>query len=302
MRFAVHAYAWTSSWSSADLGLLERAAGLGLDALEIPLMELDAVEPERIRAAADAAGVELVTSTVLTEATDPTSDDEAVREAADEHLRRCVDVTAAMGAPVLGGVIYAAHGRLIDGRPERVHYERAAEVLRSAARHAGTLGVRLGIEPVNRYETFLVNTAAQGLELAELVGEDALGVHLDAYHMNIEEEEFGEPVRLVADRLVHFHLSESHRGIPGRGTVDWRAIVAALDDASYDGYVGLESFAEVSPAMRRATCIWRDLAPDSDTLVSEGLAFLKGLSRRRPAASPPARPARGDGPGRSSRA
>jgi sugar phosphate isomerase/epimerase len=155
------------------------------------------------------------------------------------HLCRCVDAAAAMGAPVLGGVIYAAHGRLI-------------------------------------------------------------GVHLDAYHMNIEEEEFGEPVRRVADRLVHFHLSESHRGIPGRGTVDWRAIVQALDDAEYDGYVGLESFAEVSPAMRRATCIWRDPAPDSDTLVREGLAFLKGLSRR-PGASPRARRDPGGGRSRSSR-
>jgi len=300
MRYAVHAYAWTSSWSNADLGLLGRAAGLGLDALEIPLMELDAVEPQAIRVAAEEAGIELVTSTVLTEATDPTSDDEGVREAAIAHLCRCVDAAAAMGAPVLGGVIYAAHGRLIDGRPERLHYERAAEVLRAAARHAGPLGVRLGIEPVNRYETFLVNTAAQALELAELVGDDAVGVHLDAYHMNIEEEEFGEPVRRVADRLVHFHLSESHRGIPGRGTVDWRAIVDALDDAEYDGYVGLESFAEVSPAMRRATCIWRDLAPDSDTLVREGLAFLKGLSRRRREASPRARPGPAGAPSRRS--
>jgi D-psicose/D-tagatose/L-ribulose 3-epimerase len=156
------------------------------------------------------------------------------------------------------------------------------------ARHAASRGVWLGIEPVNRYETFLVNTAAQAMELAELVGEDNVGVHLDSYHMNIEEEEFGEPVRRVADRLVHFHLSESHRGTPGTGTVDWRAIVNALDDIGYGGYVGLESFAEVSPAMRSATCIWRDLAPDSDTLVRDGLAFLKGLSRRRRAGSPPA--------------
>ncbi len=302
MRYAVHAYAWTSSWSNAELGIVDRAAGLGLDAVEIPLMELGLVDPAAIRARADEAGVELVTSTVMAEDTDPTSGDEAVRQAAFEQLCRCVDAAAAMGAPVLGGVIYAAHGRLIDGRPEAVHYDRAAEVLRAVARHAAPLGVRLGIEPVNRYETFLVNTAEQALELAERVGEDAVGIHLDAYHMNIEEREFGEPVRRVADRLVHFHLSESHRGIPGTGTVDWEAIVGALDAAGYDGYVGLESFAEVSPAMRRATCIWRDLAPDSDTLVREGLAFLKGLSRRPPGAFPPGRPGPAPSPSRPSRA
>jgi D-psicose/D-tagatose/L-ribulose 3-epimerase len=140
--------------------------------------------------------------------------------------------------------------------------------------------VRFGIEPVNRYESFLVNTAAQGRELMELVGEPNVGVHLDAYHMNIEENDFRSPVELVAGDLVHFHLSESHRGIPGRGTVDWEAIMGALVDAGYDGYVGLESFAEVSDAMRGATCVWRELAPSSDELVREGLAYLKGLAAR----------------------
>ena len=159
---------------------------------------------------------------------------------------------------------------------------RAAEVLREVARHAAGRGVTVGIEPVNRYESFLVNTAAQGLELLELVGEPNVGVHLDAYHMNIEEDEFRAPVELVAEHLVHFHLSESHRGIPGRGTVDWESIMGALGDAGYSGYVGLESFAEVSDAMRGATCIWRDLAPSSDELVREGLAYLKGLDRTAP--------------------
>jgi D-psicose/D-tagatose/L-ribulose 3-epimerase len=102
-------------------------------------------------------------------------------------------------------------------------------------------------------------------------------VHLDAYHMNIEEEEFGAPTARAVDTLIHFHMSESHRGIPGRGTVDWTAIVGALVDGSYSGWVGLESFAEVSDAMRGATCVWRDLAPSSDELVREGLGYLKAL-------------------------
>ena len=117
----------------------------------------------------------------------------------------------------------------------------------------------------------------QALELMELVGEPNVGVHLDAYHMNIEEDDFRGPVERAAPSLVHFHLSESHRGIPGRGTVDWEAIMGALKSAGYDGYVGLESFVEVSNAMRGATCSWRDLAPSSDELVREGLAYLKSL-------------------------
>ncbi len=278
MRYAVHAYAWTSSWSNDDLPILDRAAGLGLDTVEIPLMELDAVDPAAIREAADLAGVGLLTSVACAEDTDPSSEDDDVRQRALRFLEDCVDATAAMGATVFTGVTYSALGRRLERRPTRDDMARAAEVMRSAARHAAGRGVTLGIEPVNRYESFLVNTAAQALELKELIGEPNVGIHLDAYHMNIEEDEFRAPVAAVAEHLVHFHLSESHRGIPGRGTVDWPAIMGVLGDTGYAGHVGLESFAEVSDAMRGATCIWRDLAPSSDELVREGLAYLKQLA------------------------
>jgi D-psicose/D-tagatose/L-ribulose 3-epimerase len=277
ISYAVHAYAWTSSWSTDDLPIVDHVATLGLDAVEIPLMELDAVDPAAIRERAERAGVGLLTSVVCPEDADPSSEDERVREAGLDFLRRCVDATAAMGATVFTGVTYSALGRRLLRRPDANDMRRAAEVLRAAAVHAADRGVTIGIEPVNRYESFLVNTAAQAFELKELVGEPNVGIHLDAYHMNIEEDDFRSPVELVAEHLVHFHLSESHRGVPGRGTVDWEAIMGALHEAGYDGYVGLESFAEVSNSMRGATCIWRDLAPSSDELVREGLAYLKGL-------------------------
>ena len=277
MRYAVHAYAWTSSWSNDDLPIIDRAAKLGLDAVEIPLMELEAVDPAAIRARADAAGMALLTSVVCPDDADPSSEDAAVRAAGLEFLKRCVDATADMGAAVFTGVTYSALGRRLERRPDAGDMARSAEVLREVARHAVGRGVKVGIEPVNRYESFLVNTADQALELMELVGEPNVGVHLDAYHMNIEEDDFRGPVERAAPSLVHFHLSESHRGIPGRGTVDWEAIMGALKSAGYDGYVGLESFVEVSNAMRGATCIWRDLAPSSDELVREGLAYLKSL-------------------------
>jgi D-psicose/D-tagatose/L-ribulose 3-epimerase len=277
MRYAVHAYAWTSSWSNDDLGIIDHAAALGLDAVEIPLMELDAVDPEAIRGRALRAGAELITSVACAEDTDPSSEDDGVREAARDFLLRCVDATAAMGATLFTGVTYSALGRRLARRPDAADMKRAAEVLREVAVHAADGGVTVGIEPVNRYESFLVNTAGQAFELMELIGERNVGIHLDAYHMNIEEDDFQAPVERVAQHLVHFHLSESHRGVPGRGTVDWGAIMGALVDAGYRGYVGLESFAEMSDAMRGATCIWRDLAPSSDVLVREGLAYLKGL-------------------------
>jgi D-psicose/D-tagatose/L-ribulose 3-epimerase len=280
IKYMVHAYAWTSSWSNDDLGLIDHVVELGLDGIEIPLMELDAVDPAAITDRAQAAGADVVTSVGLDTSTDPTSDDPAVRTAAVDYLRRCVEATAEMGASVFTGVTYSALGPVYDHAPTEEERSRAAAVLAEVAERAGELGVRLGIEPVNRYESFLVNTAEQGRELAAMVGHPAVGVHLDAYHMNIEEEEFFGPVAASIDELVHFHLSESHRGTPGTGTVDWEAIMRALVEGDYRGYVGLESFAEIAESMRGATCIWRQLVPDSDTLVRDGLSFLRGLEDR----------------------
>ncbi len=275
LRFAVHAYAWTTSWSNDDLWIVDHAAELGLDALEVPLMEPDLVDPAAIRARAEAAGIGLLTSLALPDGADPSSENEAERAAAQELLVRCVDLTAELGATVFTGVVYSAIGKRLDRRPDEGDYLRAAEVLRRVARHAASRGVTLGLEPINRYESYLVNTAAQALRLRELIGEPNVGVHLDAYHMNIEEEDFYSSTLAAVPHLVHVHLSESHRGIPGRGTVDWDALFRGLADGGYDGVVGLESFVEISEAMKAATYVWRPLAPDSDTLVREGLDFLR---------------------------
>lgn len=275
-RYAAHAFAWTAAWSPADLGLLDHARELGLDALEVPLVDLEAIDPDAIRERARRAGVDVVTSTILGAETDPTSDDPATRDAAIAHLVACVDAAAAMGATVLGGVTYGPHLVARDAPPTRRHLERSAEALAVAARHAAPRGVTVAIEPVNRYESSLVNTAAQGAELADLTGEANVALHLDTYHMNIEERDMAEAFRRFADRIVHVHLTESHRGVPGTGRVDWAGVIGALADAGYDGYLGLEAFSHRSP-LAAATFTWRELGPPSDDLVREGLAFVRGL-------------------------
>jgi D-psicose/D-tagatose/L-ribulose 3-epimerase len=275
LRYAIHAYAWTSSWSNEHLAIFDHARDLGLDAVEVPLMELDLIDPPAIAERAREVGLDVVASVAVDAAHDPSSEDEGVRRAARDFLVRCVDLAAAMGSPFVTGVVYSAMGRRIDRRPDAGDMERAAGVLRDVARHAADHGVTIGIEPINRYETFLVNTQAQAQELRELIGEPNVGIHLDAYHMNIEEEDFHGPTLAAAPHLVHYHLSESHRGVPGRGTVDWAAIMLGLAEGGYRGYVGLEAFVDISDAMKGATCIWRNLAPSSDVIVREGLAFLR---------------------------
>ncbi len=277
LSYAVHAYAWTGHWSNRSLHLVDHAKSLGFDLLEVPLMEIESVDPDAIARRAETAGIGLCTSTACSASQDIAFPDDDIRRRGVDYLKECVRKTAGMGASVFSGVIYSAIGGKLDAMPDQSYYDRSAESLREVAELAADLGVRLGIEPVNRYETYLINTCAQALSLAEAVGFSNVGIHLDAYHMNIEEEDFYAPTRAAAGRLVHYHLSESHRGIPGTGTVDWRQIYRALAESGYDGVVGLESFIEVSDAMRDATCVWRVPADSSDELLSRGLAYLKGL-------------------------
>lgn len=280
MKLGIHAMAWTSHWSDDSLPLIDRVACLGLDFIEIPLMGIDDVHPNLIRDALTEAGIEAVTSTVLSEQTDITSPDPTVRAAGVDYLRRCVDVTACMGAPQLSGVIYAAHGKLPAERPGSEVWDWSARCLRQVAEDAASAGIVLGLEPVNRYESPLINTCDQAIRLADLIGLPNVNIHLDTYHMNIEEKDWAQPVIAAEGRLCHLHLCENDRGIPGTGLVDWQALFRALGTIHYDGYAALESFVDVSPDMVAGTYIWRDLARSGDILVRQGTAFLRSLAQQ----------------------
>jgi D-psicose/D-tagatose/L-ribulose 3-epimerase len=280
LKYAVHAYAWTASWSNRTLDLIDRAKKLGFDAIEIPLMELELVDAAAIRSRAAEVGIGLCTSTACSLANDPTGDNEVTRQRGIQYLKDCIKATADMGATVFTGVTYSAMGRRIAEMPGENYWERAAKALEEAARYAGDQGVVVGIEPINRYESFLVNTCEQGMRLREMVGKPNVAIHLDAYHMNIEEADFYEPTRKAAPFLCHYHLSESHRGTPGTGRVDWEGIYRALASTGYSGMVGMEAFCEVAGAMAAATCVWRKMAKSSDELLTQGLSFLKGLEAK----------------------
>ena len=143
--------------------------------------------------------------------------------------------------------------------------------------YAGERGVRLALEPLNRFETDLINVVEQGLALCAAVGSPHLGLHLDTFHMHLEERDSGAAIRAAGDRLFHFHACENDRGAPGRGQVAWPAVAAALADVGYAGPVVIESFTPEVKSIARAVCIWRELASSQDELAREGLAFLKGL-------------------------
>ncbi len=280
LSYAVHAYAWVSRFTNETLYLIDRAQEFGFDLIEIPLMDFEFLDPLLVKKKLDEVGIGVITSTALSEEFDVTAEDKSTRERGIKQLIRCVEVSSKMGAKSFSGVIYSAMGGRIDSMPGEVYWERAAGALRRVAQVGRDFGITLGIEPVNRYENFLINTCEQALRLREMIGEPNVGIHLDAYHMNIEENNFYEPTKHAVPFLCHYHLSESHRGTPGTGTVNWDEIFQALAEGGYQGVVGMESFVEVAKSMRAATCIWRPLAPSTEYLLQEGLRFLKDMERK----------------------
>jgi D-psicose/D-tagatose/L-ribulose 3-epimerase len=194
-------------------------------------------------------------------------------------MRHCVDVTAAMGGVQFSGVIYGMHRKRPSGRPALQDWQWSAECLSAVADHAAAEGVRLALEPCNRYETPLINTCEQATRLIQMVGRENVGIHLDTYHMNVEERSWTDPVLLAGSRLFHIHLCENDRGIPGSGHVDWNALFHALALIHYRGYAGLEAFVNVSPEMVASRCVWRDVASSPDVYIREGVAFVREFAR-----------------------
>jgi D-psicose/D-tagatose/L-ribulose 3-epimerase len=278
MKLGIHAYAWCSEWSNDTLHLIDRVKELGLDFIELPLMCLDTFDTTAIRHRLADAHLGVCTSTVLLGNTDITSGDERTRQCGVDYLVRCVEAAAEIGATTVSGVIYAQHVKPAKHRPSEAEWQYSATALREVADYAQTCGVSLGIEPVNRYETSLINTADQAIRLRSLIGRENVKIHLDTYHMNIEEKSFYAATKAVGEHLIHYHLCENDRGIPGTGLVDWDGIFRALAEMNYQGCAALESFVDVTDNMN--TWVWRQLAPDGDTLVREGIKFIRGMQQK----------------------
>jgi D-psicose/D-tagatose/L-ribulose 3-epimerase len=280
LQYAAHVLAWTTSWSNDTLHLIDHAKELGFDYIEIPLLELEKVDPPKIRERLDRVGLGVCVSTACSEETDVSADEAEIRKRGVEYLKQCVHAAHEIGANCFSGVLYSAMGGKLDGMPDERYWDRATTALKEIAKLAADMGILIGIEPINRYESFLINTCDQALKLLGMIDEPNMRIHLDAYHMNIEENNFYEPTKKAAPYLCHYHLSESHRGTPGTGTVNWDEIYRALGEANYTGVVGLESFIDVSDAMRAATCVWRPMASSSDALLTEGVKYLKRLEEK----------------------
>lgn len=278
MRFGVCTWVWTSPLRDADvLPIAERVRDLGFDVLEVCVEDPDLVSLAALVDARERTGLTFSVCGAFGPDRDLAHHDARPRANAAAYLDRLLELAAAVGSPHVCGPMYSAVGKeaAVDGEARKVEWERAVTGLTAAAARAEALGVRLAIEPLNRFETDLVNTTEQGLALCDAIGSPAAGLLLDTFHMNIEEKSVGAAIRAAGDRLVHMHACENDRGTLGTAHVPWAEVFAALADIGYDGQVVIESFTPAVTTIARAVCMWRPLDATGDALATAGLAFLR---------------------------
>ncbi|MBI4245127.1 MAG: sugar phosphate isomerase/epimerase [Planctomycetes bacterium] len=280
MKFGVHSFIWTSQWNDDSLELIDKAKFFGFNFIEIPLVDPSLVTPEKIKNKLQQTEIDCCVATCLNEKTDLTSYDKDIRRKGIEHLKKCIDVTAEIGARILCGPIYCAFGKKV-GRPARLdEWKFAVDSLFEVATFAQQYKVDLGLEPLNRYEEYLINTVEQAKRIVQDIGKPNVKIQLDTYHMNIEEKSQYTAIKETGHLLCHIHLCENDRGIPGTGQCDWEGIFRALSEIGYKGSSAIEGFFTTIPEIAAATCIWRELAPDPDTLACESLKFLKSMAKK----------------------
>jgi D-psicose/D-tagatose/L-ribulose 3-epimerase len=271
---------WVSPLTDERLAeLAPRVRGLGFDAIELQVERPGQWDPGRAAELLSEHGLGATLACVMAPGRDLAVRDGEVLAATRDYLRGCVEVAVRIRSPVVGGPMYAPVGRLwrLEPGERSATLDRVAESLRAVAEHAGERGVRLAVEPLNRYETSLINTVDQGLELVERVDSPACGLLLDTYHLNIEERDPAAAALAAGERIAHVHACGTDRGAPGSDRFDWAGFAAALAEPRYGGALCIESFTPDNETIATAASIWRPLAASPDDLAASGLEFLRGV-------------------------
>lgn len=277
LEFGGHALVWAGDWSAEGArAAISGAARSGYDYVEIALLDPWKVDIAMTRDLLAEYGVRAHASLGLSPTTDVTSTDASIIAKGDELLRKATDVLHGLGGTELCGVLYCSLGKY-PGPASRENRANSVAAMQRLSDYAADKGINVNLEVVNRYETNIINTGIEGLAFLDEVNRPNTFIHLDTYHMNIEEDGMEKSVLAAGDKLGFVHIGESHRGYLGSGNVDFDTFFAALKKINYQGPITFESFssAVVDPALSNTLCVWRNLWSDSDDLASTALSFMK---------------------------
>jgi D-psicose/D-tagatose/L-ribulose 3-epimerase len=275
MKFGVNTFIWSEGFDRSNLPLLPRIKSWGFDGVEVPLFRPSEFAAAEIRKGVEANGLECTVCSVLLQGLSLISDDGEVRKKTRTHMQETVKAAADAGAKVLAGPLYSPVGYLPGRRRTADEWKWAVEGYQTLGDTLARHQVTVAIEPLNRFETFFLNTASDAARLAAEIGHPNVGVLFDTFHANIEEKDIGAGYRTVGKHLKHVHACENDRGIPGSGHVEWKNVFQALREVKYDGWLTIESFGFALPNLSAAAAIWRDIESTPESIAVEGVKFLK---------------------------
>jgi D-psicose/D-tagatose/L-ribulose 3-epimerase len=277
MRFGINTFLFTSPFTNESTALFPTFKKWGFDTVELPVEDPSHIDPKHVKAELDKNG--LVCGSVCA-CMGPDRDLRGTPEQQETglaYMTKLIDQMVDLDCPSLIGPVYSAVGRA-DAVPEKEYKQQWKTVvkhLKTLCKHAQKNRKQVCLEPLNRFETDFINTAEQALQMVEDVGSPALKVHLDTFHMNIEQKDQGKAIRKVGKLLGHFHACGSDRGTPGNDHIDWPPIVSALKGIGYKGDVVIESFTTDVKVIARAAAIWRKMEPTRDEIAVKGIKFLR---------------------------
>lgn len=277
LKFGVSTWLWTSPFRTDTVSLFSRISEMGYDVVEIPVEDPGLIDVGTVKAALREFGLKAEICGAFGTSRDLTHDDPAFHKTSFDYIEAAMEIGYELGATVFAGPMYSAVGKARPVSPEqkKTEWGRAATNLNKVALMAAERGLQLGIEPLNRFESDLINTAEDVVALIKDINHPAAKIMLDGFHMNIEERNIEEAIKLAGDKLVHIQVSENYRGTPGTGQARWEDFKKGLEAIDYQGAICIESFTPEIKELAGLVCIWKPLATSQDAFAKEGLRFLK---------------------------
>lgn len=274
VKYGVTSWTWVYPFNPS---IIPRVKEIGFDGLEIPIEDPKLINVKEIKEKLESYQLKCSSiCAVMSKERDPTSPDKALRENAARYLKFCIDFAAEVGSDIVVGPIYAAVGKFLFDDKEAA-WKTSVNLVRDVAKYASDRGIYLGVEPLNRYETSMINLVADALRYVRDVGAENLKIHFDTYHANIEEKSLGDAIKMAGEMLFHVHSCENDRGTPGTGHIPWKEVAQALKQIGYNRWLVIETFQPGIKEIAVAASIWRPLEKDQELIAINGLKFLKSL-------------------------
>lgn len=277
MKYAIHLSTFQKSYDEDLIPLVEKAAVIGYDAVEIPVLADLCFVPKELKAATDFYGMDILCSTGLSLETDISSLDEKVRQRGIDYMKERLDIAYELDSKQFTGVTYSPWGVLQSKGKGKQQIENSIESLKTIADYAKSADVLLGLEILNRYEGYMINTVSEGLDFIRKVDRENVKLHFDTFHAHIEETDMYEAIKLGAQEIIHVHFCDNTRGAPLTGQVHWDKVMKALNEIGYDRYASIENFVNTNCEVGDSANIWRQIDESGDTVAKRGYENMKKL-------------------------